>query len=764
MIIFLYLTGFAALRRWSNPVIFFLALYLMAGCIGTNGEMEGLSENKIDAYRLTWWQLPNIENSKTGNFGRPDYGIVHINNGKLNLRYAMLEGRDLGDYILPYWPIRSFVSIYSHPVEIAHRCTLRINNGQEEFLFRTGDYAVRTTASYKRVDEGYSLSRTELGDILKINNSGKNNAPLLMEHYFVMENGKARIPVYLKATNSTGETFENVEVEMTYSQDFNWSEFAIAGDEGAYSAVNSPDRGTTGNFYAWSSGMAKGYEFTVNEGSNLSYSLQPEMNAWKVSIKNTPVNLAPGESVVFSYTVGIIDRPLEEPSPSSYMTDNELAQISFTNKTFDETRTAKVEKDNRVMIGDVIKDLKKPKVRGFGYLTGGENAGEILKKLKDWNGNLTITRSNNPGVIAQGHDMGIEMLLRGPGSYKTGEPISFGSFFDQDIPDDGYPDGYGQDEDHYYWYPVKPFLDFEQEFGKSPNDATLEEKVAYWSRCFVEKWQRQLDNVREHDPDGEIWFYAPSPGLPHVDPFDYYDLFLGEVASLGEDLTVFPFYYGIDYDVPEYMMRRWKEAGVHRAVFLPGGPTYARPTQFFKAISSARRGGADGTCGFGFTLSDEFDDQWRWKALLLASQANFPTPELDAYCFIEEPGDMIEKLAASEVIVVSNDSGIEEYRAQLESVLPKKVLIAEKIPHDQPTGDPMTVVVGEIQAPGQEGLPYDLQELPANKGVIQMSGNTIWINGSDLTGLQYAKKLFLRFAELGGMEKKCRETEENKFN
>src|SRR3972149_5463785 len=85
-----------------------------------------------------------------------------------------------------------------------------------------------------------------------------------------------------------------------------------------------------------------------------------------------------------------------------------------------------------------------------------------------------------------------------------------------------------------------------------------------------------------------------APGIAHIDPLDYYDVFFRKIAELGKPLTVFPFYYGVEYNQPEYMVRRWKDAGVHRVVFLPMRGFLTRPSQFIRAITAARRGQADG--------------------------------------------------------------------------------------------------------------------------------------------------------------------------
>jgi len=750
---FLLLEAFKA--KYIHSVIFLNAIIIYLGCAGCKVEERQGNRNSIEAYRVTWWHLPVIEGSKTGNFGRPDYGIINIDNGELNLRHAILEGRDLGDYRLPYWPIRSFVSIFNNSTEIAHRCTLNatINNKKETFPFRTGNPEFKLNSmSSKRVGEGFELARIKNADVLKITNKS-SDSPILMEHFFVIEKGSRSIPIFIKATNTTDKKIQNVEVGVSYCQDFNWSSFGVSNDKN-YRQTDAPDTGSAEAFYAFSSGMGSGFEFQQNKGCELSYQMKKSFNVWNVSIKNTPVSLEPGGSFIFSYNLSIINKPLKQMTQTRFISENELELLEFRSKIPRETRTAPVDTTKRVTIQDVIQNLEKPKVRGLSYI-GGSTAFNDLALLKDWGGNLAFSRSDEPALIVRGKEFGMEMFITGMGSYKTGEPMSLDDFFVNEIKSEGYPDSYGQDEDHYYWYPVKPTLDFEREFGKLMSEATLEEKVAYWSLCFVNKWRMQLDHVRKHDPKGNIWFYNPSPGMPHVDPFDYYDLFFSEISKLGETLTVFPFYYGIDYDMVEYMVRRWKDAGIQRVVFLPGGPTYAKPSQFVHAITSARRGGADGTCGFLFSVTEEdFDDEWRWKSIMLASHANFPTPELDAFCFMEEPVRLIEALAISEVNVITGKSDAEDLTEKLEAFFPGRVKRLEKLPESQHSGQ-IYLVVGENRNAEQYNFPYDIRHLKPGKGVLQMSGKILKINGADATGLQNAKELFFRFAEMGLAESKC---------
>jgi hypothetical protein len=289
----------------------------------------------------------------------------------------------------------------------------------------------------------------------------------------------------------------------------------------------------------------------------------------------------------------------------------------------------------------------------------------------------------------------------------------------------------------------------------------LEEEVSYWSRCFVDKWRNTLADVRKNDPDGNIWFFAPTPNMPYIDPLDYHDLFFKEVSKLGENLTVFPFYYGEDYDQIEYMMQRWKNAGAHRAVFLPGAPTYSRPSQFIHAITAARRGGADGACGFAFSLSvtDQFgfvsyDHEWRWKSLMLGSLANFPTPELDAYSLLENPAELVEALAVSDLTVFSNESDTEKFRQKLEVLVPGQVQLNHGYPEKSPQGGQLFVIVGDDFNDDLNKWPSDLlvKDVGSNKGIIQMTDHIVRIKGSDAIGLQNAQKLFLRFAEMAKVE------------
>ena len=741
-------------------ILIYLVIFSLPGCVKSNN--KNVPKNKIETYKASWWYLPT-SSGKSGEWGRPIYGVINIDNSKLTLRHAILEGRELGDYRLPYWPITSFVSIFCETAELAHQSSVSLKKGdkKETLSFRCGDGEYRSSSmSSKRIEEGFELSHIKDADILKVTNKG-SESPILMEHFFVINNSDNNIPVFIKATNTTDQPIEDVIVQVSYTQDFNWSSFGIS-DSRTYQFKEAPSNGTAQNFFAFSAGMKKGFEFHQIEGCELFFTLSREYNKWNVLIQNSSTMLKPGESIEFSYNLRLIDEPLKKTSKSMFFSKKELAKLEFAYIRATEVKTAPINPAERVTISDVIKDVERPKVRGLHQISCSPKGLDELAKLKDWGGNLAVTQFEDQvftrQIIERGHKLGIEMFISGKSSFMTGIPTTFDKLFSiANLKATEYPDYYGQDEDHYYWYPVKSTLDFETEFGKPMSQATQEEKVSYWSRSFVDKWRKTLTTVRDHDPTGNIWFYIPAPSVAFIDPFDYYDQFFSEISQLGDNLTVFPFYYGSDYNQIEYMIHKWKDAGIKRAVFLPGGPTYSKPSQFLRAITAARRGGADGACGFAFSVDEKiFDEDWRWKSVMIASQANFPTPELNAFCFIEEPAELLEALAVSDISVFSGNSNIDDFIKKVEKLLPGQVQPIKSLPEKSPQNGQIYIVIGDDKIFEQSEWPYDekQQHLGSNKGVIQMVGNIIRLNGSDNIGLNNAMALFLRFADLINAEVK----------
>ena len=507
--------------------------------------------------------------------------------------------------------------------------------------------------------------------------------------------------------------------------------------------------------------MKKGFEFAQTYGCEISYTLENELNAWSVNIQNIPAELAPGASLVYEYNLCIIDKIPDKTSEKKIIPEKAFDKFKFTKLKPVEIKNAPVSQEGQITIKDVILNLNKPKVRGLNLRAGMSDALTDLKTLKECGCNLVVTDMATPDetrkVVRRGHEYGMEMFMPGEGSYSSGLPPSFDSFFQTNPIPEECPDAYGQDEDHYYWYPVKPTLNFETEFGKLMSEASLEEKVIYWSRCFADKWEKTLMSIRDHDPTGNIWFYMPAPSIANIDPFNFYDQFFTEISKLNNVLTVFPFYYGTDYDQIEYMVRKWKAVDVKRVVFLPMRWYMAKPGQFIRAITAARRGGADGSCGFNFAVgAEEPGQEWQWKSVMLAAQANFPTPELNACCFIEEPAELVELLAIKDIIVVSMESDIREFGQSLKSLLPGRVRVVKDLPDDHSKSEKMYVIIGDDKKPVEGMWVYDIGQLKkgSGKGVIQMSGNIVRLNGSDSIGLMNAEELFLRFAELAPAENK----------
>ena len=221
-------------------------------------------------------------------------------------------------------------------------------------------------------------------------------------------------------------------------------------------------------------------------------------------------------------------------------------------------------------------------------------------------------------------------------------------------------------------------------------------------------------------------------------------------------MTVFPFYYGVDYNQPEYMMRRWKDAGASRAVFLPMIDFVTKPSHFLRAITAARRGQADGACGFHFQVGGAKPEEvWQWQSVMLGAWANFPTPDLDCYCFIEEPAELVEKLAFKDVDVVGGNAEIGDYSDHLESLLPGWVRRVTSTPEAPASGRLRVVVGGPDSLACESDWPYDLREQSPGlgKGVIQMQGDTVSLCGTDRQGIENAKKWFLRWAGLAKSER-----------
>ena len=586
------------------------------------------------------------------------------------------------------------------------------------------------------VHEGFDLAEAGSGHVLRISNRG-GNSPLLVEQLVLVEPGSPTVHVLARATTQAGVTAKDVSLQASCAQDFNWLLFASAGG-GPYGRLAADATGRADAFLAFSPGMRRGVEIAAVDGCALHYRLGA-MNAWQVSLTAEAAKLDPGESLAFGYAVRVVGRRPDRPTVAAWPDAVTLGALTFRRLEPARFRPAPIQTRGRVMLRDVIAGLQRPKVRGLNLRARAAQAPKDLKTLKDWGCNLVITsigqRDQTARLIELGHQLGMEMLVSGRGSYTKGPP-SFEALYSSPLPPPQRPDSHGQDEDHYYWYAIPPAGDFEADFGKPMCQATQEEKVRFWARSFVAKWRGVAAGVKPSAPDAGLWFYSPSPGIAGVDPLDDHDLFFREIATLGDRLTVLPFYYGIEYSQAEYMCRRWKDAGTCRVVFLPMRGFMVKPSQFIRAITAARRGQAEGACGFAFPVGDEKPGQeWQWKAAMLGAWANFPTPELPAWCFIEEPAELVEALADAAVAVEAAGVDARAFEAKLRDLLPQ--------------GQRRLAI--RVAATWPESL-RSIRPL-GSQGVIQMRGDTVSLCGTDAQGAAQAMDLLVRFAELARAER-----------
>lgn len=695
--------------------------------------------NAVEAYMVRFWGTERSQHMK------PTFRVLTVDNGELEVRHCIRPGR-WGDYVLPYWPITGFLSIIDRPAEIA--------------LLGRADYTAAGEARHTdfAVHEGFELASVRDADVLRVTNRG-GESPLLMEYIYVIPAGRREVQVLAQVTNTGDEPLGDVTLTAIYRQSFNRSDFRVAG-AGPYRAIAAPRSGQARCFAAYSEGMRRGFEFLAGEGCALSYDLSVEMNRWEVRLAGGARDLAAGASMHFGYVVRARGESPAEPAQGVLIPDEELLGLSFRSVRPAAFKTSPIATRGRVMLPEVVRGVDRHKTRGLNLRAGFPQAFEDLQTLKQWGCNLVIRgigdAENTRQLVARGHELGMEMFLQGSGRYTDGPP-HFDAYYAEPLPPVQHGDSHGQDEDHTYWYAIRPTRDFQADFGKPMALATQEEKVLYWSRCFLDKWRGVLHDVRRWAPEGDIWFYMPSPWPAHLDPLDYYDVFFRQVAALGDRLTVFPFYYGVDFDNCEYMVRRWKDAGAARVVFLPMRGFMERPGQFLRAITAARRGGADGTCGFSFAVgAEEPGREWQWKSVMLGAWANFPTPDLDAYCLIEEPAELLEALAAAEQVAVVGEEAAADLEWRLAELLPGEVTASDTAPQAPAEGQ-MSVLVGtDALTEGVRRLLDEAAEAArAGKGVLWMEGSTVGVWGAEPQALQSAMRLLERFAELAKAEREA---------
>ena len=723
-------------------------LFLLSGSVVCAQEVQ------FETYRVRWW---GTEGSMRG---RPEYQMARADNGVLSLHYGILPGRPLADYTLPYSPIRSFLSIVHGTTELAHQVKLSYGFEEEtelDFVPRSGVEVAKGKDAFFFAIRNRSVASPE-DRTFRHERSRKTPSPWMQEYVFQLRPGDETMEIDSISTNVGEKPMTLRDATVRYVQSFNWSVFGISEDGESYERISAPSKREGRAFFAYSKGMECGYAFVAGENCRLRCEIEKDGNRWTVAVGlPSPVSVAPKEEASFRYAVRVLAAVPENVGEVPWRHTSSHKGVERVRIQQESYKMPPVDLSRRVTMDDMFHTLSRPKMRGMNVR--GSYPGLIgdMDLLRRWEGNQIILYLGDPEqteeLIEKGHSIGLEVFLAGRGGYREGPP-HFDAYYDVPRPNYAQADSHGQDEDHAYWECIPSALDFEAEFGKPMAMASQKDRVAYWGRCFAKKWRGVFDAVRPHAPQGGIWFYAPMPGVTHVDPLDYYDTFFQEIAALGPHLTVFPFYYGAEYRHIEYMVRRWKDADVARVVFLPMRDFLRQPSQYVRAISAARKGASDGACGFHFGVTSAVDeDQWQWRSVLLAAQANFPTLELKAYSLMEEPAQLVEALACMSVDVVEEERGeFSERLSSLKSRLPHEV---RAVSRDDPAKSQDRLMV--------EVVPWDACREPClkwidhhckgeGKGALQMRQGKVLVMGCNAEGLSHAWDLLLRFSELAQAE------------
>jgi len=690
-------------------------------------------KSRLQTYKVNWWGCPGSI------MGRPTYRVLDIQNGNYRFRFTLVTGRVLGNYVLPYWPVTSFLSISSPPAEIAHQAEVLYSKGGEkkDLILRTGDATYSHNFSNETPPWASFKVASERGwTVIKVTNEG-SKSPIHMEHYASIPDGEPFIGFTARTINGESHV-EGLSSKIAYEQFFNWSDFGDGRGVSYRPARGSDDADA---FYAFSKGMERGFEFIPGEGCGLSYGIDPGINGWRAEFSGPEVDLGPGEDCSFDCMIRVLRNPPGRVSGCPEAPDPlDLTYRTIIPELF---RSTPVETYTPTSIEDVIDRLDVPKARGLNLRATFPRSLEDLDTLSKWGCNMIIWHLDDPDHVrlmcSRAHSLGMEALLQGRGGFDN--PPSFEPLKGIDLGKDGLPDSFGQDEDHYYWYPFSSLDGFSARFGKDASLATLDEKAAHLSSLFADKWRGVLRDVRTINKSGGIWFYTPTPIVANVDPLDQHEAFMGEVKKLGRNLTVFPFYYGVDYGQVEYMVRSWKRDNPGRVVFLPMRDFMAKPSQFIRAITAARRAGADGVCGFSFAVGESEPGQdWQLRSVMLGALANFPTPDLGALCLIEEPAELLEELSRSEVVIVGEEEPAEELAARIGNLLPGKVLTSLEV---SSKGDRLTIELDESPCLMGDGRP---------RAFISMQGRRVKVGGLVNEMREPGFDLLSRFAGLARAE------------
>ena len=221
---------------WRNLFLSIAGFGVVLSGVQSQPELRVPGANNIEVFRSLWW------GTLTSKRSRPIYRVASIDNRKMEVRHAILPGRELGDYTMPCWPIRSFVSIVNRPAEIAHCSSAEFSLAGES---KTIPFVVRT---------GFELATFGETDVLRVTNKSSDASgqtingefsdlqrrePLLMEHSFAITAHNPSVQILARCTNTSSETLTDVVMNVSYRQSFNWSNFGV-GEGMSYRTIQGP--------------------------------------------------------------------------------------------------------------------------------------------------------------------------------------------------------------------------------------------------------------------------------------------------------------------------------------------------------------------------------------------------------------------------------------------------------------------------------------------------------------------------------------------
>jgi hypothetical protein len=134
---------------------------------------------------------------------------------------------------------------------------------------------------------------------------------------------------------------------------------------------------------------------------------------------------------------------------------------------------------------------------------------------------------------------------------------------------------------------------------------------------------------------------------------------------------------------------------------------------------------------------------------LLAAHADFPTPDLDVLCLMEEPAELVETLAHSDVTVIDKTEIPEDMVSRLKETLPGKVNIAQN-----PNAGGFAIRI-ERKLPEDSSLfqsiSADIDNLET-KGFLLLENDGLRVCGVTEKARNATLELLMRFSQLAAVE------------